>query len=143
MAFSEVHLRLSHHGGKCCGVKTIHGFYDRHPCDYEGELEKDATTAKKDISGADVNTDDRVFSPSAPEETVTNRLDRYIDFLKEHRPSGLIEVYLAEDQKDVWEKELLNRGFRSVVSFKNSNSENVVTLYHLILEDGNVRKEEG
>lgn len=139
MPESNYQLRLSHHGGKCCGVKTIHGFYDNLPSDFEPELLEDKSGRSKDTVGIDVHTNDRVFFPYAPEETVSSRLDRYIDFLKEHRPSGLVEVYLAESQRGTWEKELLNRGFHSVVSFKNSNSGNVVILYHLILENGNVR----
>jgi len=89
----------------------------------------------------------RPKSQAAPKETNLERLDRFIAFCKERRPAHIIEVTLADDpnnnynakseyigytyQTKMWGKILTDRGFKKVTEGKNSNSGNVVSVWHL------------
>ncbi len=142
-------MELVFHGGKCCGIKTIYGFPD-----YPTDLEEEIVTAKKsadrnhDRCGDHIRSDLPFFTLSAPEETAEARLRRYIDFCKERRPAGCIEVTLISklnspcacgvceirSQAEIWEPLLFELGFHPVTAFKNSNSGNEVTIYHLVYD---------
>ena len=131
-------LKIANHGGKCCGIKIIHGFDGTPSC---GE----AATKKKnrienDQLGMNVSSVTNFFSDAAPAETILKRLDRYIAFIRQGRPKGLIEVTLAScpiyygytvsKQDATWGGILEERGFKRVAYFKNSNSGNFVSIYH-------------
>ncbi len=137
-------MYLGYHGGKCCGIKTIWHLGTKP------EHEVTPVSKKEDKSldqcGDDVQSDYPFFFRAAPEESAVNRLDRYIKFLKEKRPSGLVEIALAESQynwvdQSAWFPVLEERGFKQVVRFKNSNSGNWVRVFYLVIEDGEVKKE--
>lgn len=131
-------LKIANHGGKCCGVKTIHGFY-ASPRHIEEPLRTKATI-DKDQNGDDVTSRQNFFSGGAPAETSLERLDRYISFIRTQRPQGLIEVTLAScliysmgvshPQDEMWGELLEERGFKRVAYFRNSNSGNFVSIYH-------------
>jgi hypothetical protein len=133
-------MKLVFHGGKCCALKTIHGF-EYSPTDkLSGVAKKPATNV--DQNGGNVSSDKDFFTDEAPQETYVERLDRLIAFCQKNRPYGIIEVCLATspypcyNQITIWEPLLLERGFKAVASCFNSNSGNRVTVYYLISDKG-------
>lgn len=129
-------MELVFHGGKCCGIKTIYGFHER-PSDLAPEKDK-KTFLNNDQHGHNVSTDKTFFTDAAPEETYSNRLDRYIEFCRKYRPQGIIEVTLADGfhikQTSVWGKQLTRHGFKVVSQAKNSNTGNTVSVWHLVYD---------
>lgn len=125
-------MMLGFHGGKCCAIKVIHGFY-YHPDEMAGDLEQRPFN-DSDACGDDVSSNDRFFTDAAPEETYRERLDRFLAFNDKHRPCGIVEVVLSDDsfyqQRKWWEGILLERGFRLINENMNSNSDNVCYVYH-------------
>ena len=133
-------LKISFHGGKCCGLKHIHGF-THYPFvkALEPELLANNEFESLDRYGRDVSSATNVFHKAAPAEPLYDRLSRYIQFLREFRPGGVVEVCLAKkkddfDQIAMHEAELFKHGFRLVTELPyNSNSKNVIRIYHLIM----------
>lgn len=126
-------MHLSYHGGQCCGIKTIWGFW-YHPDQNAQELEAIGLT-DDDANGNPVRSSDRFYHLSAPEETWLQRFKRYLAYCDERRPRGIIEVVLADNQCGVdalalWAPVLLKHGFKLVNSNVNSNSENTCYVYH-------------
>jgi hypothetical protein len=142
---------LSFHIGKCCGMKTIWGMGCK-PVSYEdggnkkeyllgklGALEK---PMKHDKVGAGVESHTRFYHHAAPMETRLQRLDRYLNFVKDERPNNIIEIILAESinhysNQMEWVPELEKRGFKFVNKCKNSNSGNTIHVYHLNVGEDN------
>jgi hypothetical protein len=133
-------LKIAFHGGKCCGIRHIHGF-NYYPS--QNHLEPALKNDQKNIlsldrAGVDVSSSLNVFYKEAPEESLYERLDRYIKFLKEFRPGGVIEVCLARqpnnfDQIKLHEEELFKHGFSVATELlTNSNTGNTIRIYHLI-----------
>lgn len=146
-------MNLYFHGGRCCGIKTIAGFMPQRSSKYgeKDEFKYLSLTAKgeknnSDAHGHDVETKKPFFTDAAPEETTEPRLDRLIKFCKERRPKGAIEVALAEggsyyEQNTDFGPLLLERGFiQTVPPFLNSNSGNVIYIYHLVYNEEAVVK---
>lgn len=129
-------MKMVFHGGKCCGVKTIHGLgvSPSSSCD---ELPK-VTQPDTDRFGGDVSSDKRFFADAAPEESCLKRLDRYIEYARTYRPQGILEITTAQgrcyNQTKVWSKHLLDRGFKAVTEAPNSNSGNTVTIWHKVYD---------
>ena len=127
-------MHLGFHGGKCCGIKVIYGFYDKPDVMLESLPKIKANNG--DQYGESVYSDTRFFHEEAPEETATSRLDRYIEYCLKRRPSGIIEITLADsvvfNQVAVWGNILRKRGFRCVTKAFNSNSGNIVHVYHKV-----------
>ena len=91
------------HGGDCCGITHISGF----------QLDNEGTKAGTLRS---LDTELEVIEAqvgAAPCEG-----------------SRLVEAVLAGGQIPMWEKDLLDRGFARVSSFKNANSGNTCVVYH-------------
>ena len=133
-------LKISFHGGKCCGIRHIHGF-THWPLQesLEPELLANDEFESLDRNGRDVSSATNVFYKAAPKESLYDRLSRYIEFLREFRPSGVVEVCLAKskdsfDQIAIHEAELFKHGFHLVTELLyNSNSKNVIRIYHLVM----------
>lgn len=128
-------MKITFHGGKCCGVKTISGF-PKSPLSVCGKVDaRPEPVSNLDAVGFNVTSEFDVFNAAAPEETAIDRLDRLIAFIKKWRPCGIIEVCLAEGksiyQVSTWEESLLERGFKLSIKNYNSNSGNIVHVYHL------------
>lgn len=131
-------LKIANHGGKCCGIKTIHGFHYM-PLSIE-EMILATKINNLDAYGHEVSSSTNFFHLDAPAETLTERFDRYVSFIKERRPKGLIEVTLASfilwdegrphRQDAIWGPIIEERGFKRVSYFHNSNSANDVSVYH-------------
>lgn len=125
-------MMLGFHGGKCCVIKVIHGFYN-HPDEMAEELEKQPFN-DADALGHNVSSDESFFTDAAPAETYRERFARFVEFCDKHRPAGIIEVVITNEsfwtQKKYWHDILVNAGFRIVNENLNSNSGNICYIYH-------------
>lgn len=132
-------MHLAFHGGKCCGIKTIYGFGDGKDAPNQVVDALEAVKADdSDILYNDVRSDQRFFHEAAPAEPRIARLDRYIDYIKMRRPRHIVEVTLAEGpfcNQKVWYDLLEQRGFIMVNKGKNSNSGNLVKVFHLNIKE--------
>jgi hypothetical protein len=128
-------MKLSFHGGNCCGIKHIHGLLNS----------PDYMVDERELDSLDPFFNEKYELPpngskqtpcyeSRPRETAEERLRFYIDWLEKNRPFSLVEVTLAPYQKLEWHKTLLDIGFVEVTTFLNSNSGCHITVYHLKIE---------
>lgn len=149
-------MKITHHGGNCCGIKTISGLFS--PDDNQARLTVKSPSAadqelNQDIRGQTVSSSTNMYLYAAPEETSLQRFDRYLDFLCEKRPYHIIEVAIAaypesaqseaafdasriRDFQTSWIPLLLQRGFKESVRNFNSNSGNIVIVYHAKIING-------
>lgn len=109
---------LGYHGGGCCGIINISGMGDG-PDDRSFAILRTTTSV-----GLLINPRKR--------EIRKDRLTYLLSLLKARYPEGLVEVTLNNFQKKKWHKTLLSLGFKSKSTFKNVNSGNFVTVYHII-----------
>lgn len=133
--------RINFHGGKCCGVKIISGFY-HSPSGFAGSI-KETSVSSNDFIGDHVSSMQNFFHLEAPSETGKDRLDRFLRYLRVRRPKGLVEVVLQDyggdedgycSQVKNWEPILKSRGFKKVGAYWNSNSGNRCHVYHLAMD---------
>ena len=130
-------IKIQTHGGRCCGIKSIHGFRGNRP--------EDPVLAKKampdnhwstDLYGHSVGQNYNWYRPKRPKETYLERFEEYIRYIQEHRPGGLIEVTMTGGQLRSygggWRPHLERLGFKLVSEFYNSNSSDTVYVYHLV-----------
>lgn len=132
-----MNLTISRHGGRCCGIKHIYGFYRRPDAVLPAVSQKedlhfysDHASPGKAISG---------IGP-CPKETLRDRLVRYLEFLDKRRPQGIVEAVLATGfqgdigtcQVELWRPVLEELGFTLSVNAKNSNSGNTIYVFHRI-----------
>lgn len=144
-------MHPGYHGGLCCGMKVIRNLGCNPDYSvaallsmYENEEElEDLLADTPDVCGRDVESSDSFFFDAAPSEKAYERLDRYLSYLREHRPYGIVEITLADDpdapgypysQTPKWRPVLEARGFREVNNCLNSNSGNRVYVFHLNME---------
>lgn len=142
-------MKISFHGGLCCGIKHIHGLgeypnatlSEKDAREYEGPDFSHDKQENPDQWGLNVNSEVNAHYPEAPKEKVIERFDRYLKFLQGWRPGGIVEVVLSnggnggEEQIEPWEPLLFERGFKLVNSCKNSNTSNTIFVYHLNMEE--------
>lgn len=133
-------MRIAYHGGSCCGIKIICGL-GQNPS--EKLLPKNLSNNKSDLDWHPnlVEWNSNFFTGVLPEETRKERLVRYIDFIKKSRPGHIIEVVLVKsayrwDDQSSWFPVLEELGFRIVNSNKNSNTGNIVNVFHLNVAEG-------
>lgn len=141
-------MRIVPSNSGCCGVKYIRDF--PRPGRIMSAIsreEYDGYNYEGDTSEPDEPCE-CLYRGDAPKETALERFDRFVSFLKETRPSGCIEVYLAPvgsrtqcegcdcstncDQYPLWKPLLLERGWKELDTFVNSNSYNEVG--HFVLK---------
>jgi hypothetical protein len=123
-------MKIAFDGGKCCGIKIIHGLSFYPTEEFEAVAKKPAKNP--DRFGTDVSSSMNAFYKEAPIETGEERLDRYLDFLKDWRPNGIIQITLADYQM-AWEPVIKERGFKLVSpesGVLNSNSMRKIFVYH-------------
>jgi hypothetical protein len=142
-------MRLGYHGGLCCGVKTI--FEMGTPGTVAVPLDE-YEQADDDLSGEEISSDSPFFTGAAPSENNVERLDRYLAYLKKYRPRGIVEICLATNPRDpqdywsqeYWFKPLKERGFKMVTEGPNSNSGNIIHIFHLVMNynDDDWKKDE-
>lgn len=125
-------MLLLNHGGGCCGTKHICGFF-RAPNSPHLLSPEDTDELEVMAAGAQGREcGQNFYAGKCPAETPLERLDRYLTFLKENQPSGLVEIQLVGFQKSVWNKCLEERGFSVVCKYENSNTSNTIYVYHKI-----------
>lgn len=147
-------LHIANHGALCCGVKHIRNFgnspdqlhsalesaYKKHPV--QGKVTSDCN--HDDKWGNEVKSVDRFYLDEAPQETAEKRLERYLAYIAKWRPSHLVEITLCESDsgfgQEKWFPVVEKLGFNMVTRFKNSNSDNMVRVYHLVIVGGKVVK---
>lgn len=125
-------MQIKFHGGLCCGIKHINGFYGQPS---QTVWEKAETQKRHNDRYGDSFESRWDFCWEAlPQQTNKERLIAYIDFLKRERPSGAIELTLLPEQLDIygWRPVIEELGFKKVVEFWNSNSGNKVFVYYLV-----------
>lgn len=122
-------LRLSCHGGRCCGAKHLHEF----------PLTTDYPVARTSSFGGTKGCVSQMNSPgqffyniTAPKETALERLDRVLAWCKENQPGGMIEAILGGYQVSMWGAHLQQRGFVLGPKFKNSNTKRELQVYWLV-----------
>ncbi len=135
-------MRLSFHGGMCCGIKHIYemGQKPTEMC-YAQEA---SGKAFHDVSYDFCSQDKSVYPDACPAETKLARLERYLGWLTLNRPSGIVEVTLicsGEGYYDqsLWVPVLIEKGFVRVTpddGVYNSNSGNRVHVFHLYMKEG-------
>jgi hypothetical protein len=135
-------MRISLHGGNCCGVKHIHdlGYYPSIPLAARKAIKM---TSFGQIPG--VGTNDMMyrnsrgkcdfFNEAAPQESAKERFNRFVEFIKKNRPKGIIEVIL-NGMQNAWIPILKEHGFEKVSSGKNSNTYSTIFIYHLVYQEG-------
>lgn len=135
-------MRISHHGGKCCGIKVIHQL-GASPEETQPPLTINGARCRKDAAGHDVSSLDNLFRGERPKEKQKDRFKAYLDFLADWRPSGMVEVSIVEkmaggrmNYQERWVPILEKLGFKKVSEWYNSNSTNTVSCYHLIMHKG-------
>lgn len=129
------------HGGYCCGVKHIYGLFS-HP-DVKMEAIKDADAWRIQLV---IDSRERLaFVDPVPKQTARERFNHLVNKMRLYKKQGLMEVtltsgifdmglngdYNPQPQVDVWGPVVEAAGFVKVLTFKNSNSGNYVTVYHL------------
>lgn len=125
-------MRLILHGGKCCGFKHI---YDLGMYPSEDAPRKRKTKKLKNEGDCYMSSPKSFFWEAAPAETKGQRLDRLLEFLDEYRPNGICEIILSAYQLVGWRDFIKARGFVEVNKCKNSNSGNMIYVYHRNKED--------
>lgn len=122
-------MTIKNHGGKCCGVKHIHGF------SYSPNVLVAALPACEVYHGAagEMNNPGKAFHPSGlPTQKGHERLDALLKYLDEKKPSHLVEIILPVSWSTHWKKTLEDRGFKLVTSFVNCNTIANLDVYHRV-----------
>jgi hypothetical protein len=131
-------VKIGLHGGDCCGVKHIYGL---------GYYPNVMISARKGSvmtsygQGWSDGTNDMMhrnrkgkcdfFNLAAPKETYAERFNRFVQFIKDNRLHGIIEVILNPTMK-AWIPIIEDLGFKAVTLGKNSNTNLTITIYHLV-----------
>lgn len=136
-------LRMTLHGGQCCGMKQIFGFRPgggtQHKEPAYVSYPNVTKVPKKYVDNGNVYTvvvnDALRFSEFIEPELTEARLDRFLN--ASEQSNGIIEIILAEgrhpwtDQSE-WVSVIEERGFVEVSQCYNSNSANIIHVYHLV-----------
>lgn len=123
-------LKLTNHGGRCCGVKHLHEFPyspDHNVAAYDGGT-------KSGGSGYEqmVNPGKPFRYVKYPKQTGLERLKAVLAECKKQQPRGLVEVILSVSSASQWNKHLLELGFKKGPKFENSNTYTTLQVYYLV-----------
>ncbi len=134
--FINMTIKIQTHGGRCCGIKSIHGFHGNTPDDIVVSKKAQPENWQTDMYGHSVGRNYNWYRPKRPRETYLQGFEEYIRYIQEHRPAGLIEVTMTRDQLDFygWRPHLGRLGFKETLKFKNSNSNDTVYVFHLVYD---------
>lgn len=130
-------MRISLHGGDCCGIKHIHGlgYYPDTPL--AARKARKMTSFGQHWNGGHndmIHSNSRgkcdFFNEAAPKESRRERFKRFVEFIKSKRPHGIIETTLNAHGTQ-WKPIFAELGFKAVSSAKNSNTSSIITVYHL------------
>jgi hypothetical protein len=133
------------HGGHCCGIKHIYDLGVSPNSIRYGRPGVEYTTDPFWFSNGagDTSPGKRFYLPALNKEKAWRRLDRYLKYLDERRPKGIVEVVVISagpncptpyfpyyQQHKNWRRTLLKRGFKKVNECENSNSGAILHVYH-------------
>lgn len=131
---SKNFVLLSYHGGMCCGMNHIHDFGTFHnpvkPTTLLEARPTETASAYKERMAYYPRTGNRTLY-EFPEQTAGDRFDSCILKAK-RRLKGIIEVVLMPTQLAAWRLFIEARGFRIVSAAKNSNTGNVIRVFHYV-----------
>ncbi len=133
-------IKIQTHGGRCCGIKSIHGFHGNSPDTIVVPKKAQPDNHRQtDIYRHSVHQNYNWYRPKRPRETYLQRFEEYIRYIQEHRPAGLIEVTMTYCQLTIygWRTHLERLGFKETLKFKNSNSGDTVYVFHLVYDLSN------
>ena len=116
-------MYLVAHGGHCCGIKTIFGFAT-NPAD--GVVAMTSQQFKAHVPTS--------VAFDRPAETYAERFEAYIEYQMKMQHKGIIEVVLIDPQIKNWQPLLDKHGFKETFSGHNSNSGNIVHIFHKAYE---------
>lgn len=123
-------LRLTNHGGRCCGVKHLHEF------PYAPNHSVVAYKSGKKDGGngyTQMNQPGKAFRyVKYPAQTGLERLKAVLAECKLKQPKGLVEVILPLNVADLWQEHLLELGFEKGPEFVNSNTYSKLQVYYLV-----------
>lgn len=135
-------MRIVASNSGCCGVKYIRDF--PRPDRMMAEINLDVWEENHEGNTTEPsNPYGCLFEGKAPKETALERFKRFVQFLRDTRADGRIEVYLAPvrqtgegcgdcgcgahcQQYPLWQPILLELGWKELPPFFNGNSENTV-----------------
>lgn len=126
------------HGGYCCGIRQIFGFSLRpDEIIHARDVVVAAHNLKLDLPFAPYIRDEKnaKYPQKEPQETTLEKLDRYLRYDDALFGSGVLEIVLAEStyahlNQVRWMPIVEERGFELVTSNLNSNSGNLIHIYH-------------
>jgi hypothetical protein len=131
-------LKISLHGGNCCGVKHIYKLGTgpaftmcARKATKMTSFGQSGGSASNDMMQSNKRGKLDFFNEAAPAETYEERFERFVKFIKIKRAKGIIEVVLNQNQS-AWKPILEKHGFNLVTSGKNSNTGSTITIYHLV-----------
>lgn len=130
-------MKVLLHGGFCCGIKHIEGLsMPEYAASARAELTGEATSNGRHCLNA-VNDMHRemygedFFNAAAPGESNPERLKRMVEFVKSQRTHGLMEAVIQKTNQKKWVPHLEALGFTMVTEFRNSNTSNILQVWHL------------
>lgn len=134
-------MQINYHGGQCCGIKTItHMAGPDYPEPAIDAIDFKESVHSKDKRGAQVSSEQNLYyGPALPQQSGKDRLIAYLDFLRKKRPSGAVEITLAKGSyvnQTSWFPVLKELGFKRTACFRNSNSGNQVSIFLLVMLEG-------
>lgn len=88
-------MKITHHGGNCCGIKHLVELYVDPNNNIPGKQETPKQGLSADRNGRTVHSDFNLHWPSRPEETYEERFTAYLEFLSRIRPFGLVECSIV------------------------------------------------
>lgn len=145
-------MRLLRHGGACCGMRQLVGFFSKPDQVFEAVTEPPVTLTSaysvvKNIADSVMSHEDIVW-PSIgigkpfemrpaelPKQTSLERLDMLLEHYDKDIKYGVIEAVLAtgwvnNNQLTHWRPILEERGFKFVTKCRNSNTHNDLYIFH-------------
>ncbi len=110
-------MQIVNHTGHCCGMNTIYGFPSQGP--------------SHKMAAIPLHYSGLFCGKGRPEETAAERVTAMIRAQEIQRHSGILEVVLTAGQAEHWADFLTNDlHFKEVNRQKNSNSSNIIIVYH-------------
>ncbi len=136
-------MKMSHHGGKCCGIKTIFNM-GNGPDRLQPAI---CAVTDKAVDGTLTSIGLAWYKDARPEETGLERLKVYIEFYKSMRSSGILEVVIQTPNSTAWGNGqgdwipvLEKLGFKEVNAWTNSNTDNCLHVFNLNIGEKKSKK---
>jgi hypothetical protein len=140
-------MYLTYHGGKCCGIKTIHSL------GYNPAQNLPILPVRANKEGYT----SLFYAKELPEQTAEERFTTLVKHWDSNVSRGILEVILQDagaynvapekehmyNQQLNWRPVLKKLGFKLIASCKNSNSGNRIYVFHKTKDDATAKKAKG